>query len=160
MTALIPALGTCVSRMTSGERRLAERLEQKLDDDYLLRYDVSVGPKQTYLTFAVRHPRIACWCTAGKVRLDTTLYSNPVGCRREGQAPSSSNCLPCATKPLSSPTTWPAPTKKTLPGAIWPCCVRIGEPWSCAPVPWPNASCRTACARRVVNTGLVRMRFR
>ncbi len=34
MATLIPALGACVSRMTSGERRLAERLEQKLDDDY------------------------------------------------------------------------------------------------------------------------------
>ena len=29
MATLIPALGTCLSRMTSGERRLAERLEQK-----------------------------------------------------------------------------------------------------------------------------------
>ncbi len=34
MATLIPALGACVSRMTAGERRLAERLEQKLDDDY------------------------------------------------------------------------------------------------------------------------------
>jgi hypothetical protein len=30
--------------MTSGERRVAERLEQKLDDDYLLWYDVPMGP--------------------------------------------------------------------------------------------------------------------
>ncbi|TAH13644.1 MAG: ATP-dependent helicase [Curvibacter sp.] len=30
MATLIPSLGTCVSRMTSGERRLAERLEAKL----------------------------------------------------------------------------------------------------------------------------------
>ena len=34
MATLIPALGACVSRMTTGERRLAERLEQKLDADY------------------------------------------------------------------------------------------------------------------------------
>ncbi|MDP3165898.1 MAG: NERD domain-containing protein, partial [Hydrogenophaga sp.] len=40
MATLIPSFGSCVSRMTSGERRLAERLEQKLDDDYLLWYDV------------------------------------------------------------------------------------------------------------------------
>ena len=33
MATLIPALGTCVSRMTAGERRLAERLERKLADD-------------------------------------------------------------------------------------------------------------------------------
>jgi len=33
MATLIPALDACVSRMTAGERRLAERLEQKLDED-------------------------------------------------------------------------------------------------------------------------------
>ena len=43
--------------MTSGERRLAERLEQKLDDDYLLWYDVPVGPKQSHPDFVVIHPR-------------------------------------------------------------------------------------------------------
>ena len=57
MATLIPALGTCVSRMTSGERRLAERLEQKLEDDYLLWYDVPVGPKQTHPDFVVIHPQ-------------------------------------------------------------------------------------------------------
>ena len=30
MATLIPSIGTCTSRMTSGERRLAQRLEQKL----------------------------------------------------------------------------------------------------------------------------------
>jgi hypothetical protein len=43
--------------MTSGERRLAERLEQKLDDDYLLWYDVPVGPKQSHPDFVIIHPR-------------------------------------------------------------------------------------------------------
>ena len=43
--------------MTSGERRLAERLEQKLDDDYLLWYDVPVGPKYAHPDFVVIHPR-------------------------------------------------------------------------------------------------------
>ena len=57
MATLIPALGTCVARMTSGERRLAERLEQKLEDDYLLWYDVPIGPKQTHPDFVVLHPR-------------------------------------------------------------------------------------------------------
>ena len=33
MATIIPALGSCVSRMTAGERRTAERLEQKLDAD-------------------------------------------------------------------------------------------------------------------------------
>lgn len=43
--------------MTSGEKRLAERLEQKLDDDYLLWYDVPMGPKNTHPDFCVMHPR-------------------------------------------------------------------------------------------------------
>jgi hypothetical protein len=57
MAVLIPAIGSCAARMTSGERRLAERLEQKLDEDYLLWYDVPVGPKQTHPDFVLIHPR-------------------------------------------------------------------------------------------------------
>jgi hypothetical protein len=57
MATLIPALGSCTSRMTTGERRLAERLERKLEDDYMLWYDVPVGPKQTHPDFVVIHPR-------------------------------------------------------------------------------------------------------
>ena len=57
MATLIPSIGSCVSRMTSGERRLAERLEQKLDDDYLLWYDVPMGPRNTHPDFCVMHPR-------------------------------------------------------------------------------------------------------
>ena len=56
MAVLIPALSTCVSRMTSGERRLAERLQQKLDEDYLLWYDVPIGPRQCHPDFVVLHP--------------------------------------------------------------------------------------------------------
>jgi Nuclease-related domain/UvrD-like helicase C-terminal domain/AAA domain len=56
MAVLIPAFGSC-SFETTGERRLAERLEQKLDDDYLLWYDVPVGPKQSHPDFVVMHPR-------------------------------------------------------------------------------------------------------
>ncbi|MEI8168349.1 MAG: 3'-5' exonuclease [Rhodoferax sp.] len=57
MATLIPAIGACVSRMTSGEKRLAERLEQKLDDDYLLWYDVPMGPRYAHPDFCVMHPR-------------------------------------------------------------------------------------------------------
>ncbi len=57
MATLIPAIGSCVARMTSGERRLAERLEQKLDDDYWLWYDVPMGPRNTHPDFCVLHPR-------------------------------------------------------------------------------------------------------
>jgi Nuclease-related domain/UvrD-like helicase C-terminal domain/AAA domain len=57
MAILIPSLSTCVSRMTSGERRLAERLEQKLDADYLVWYDVPIGEKIAHPDFVVMHPR-------------------------------------------------------------------------------------------------------
>jgi hypothetical protein len=57
MATLIPALGACVSRMTSGEKRLAQRLEDKLDADYLLWYDVPVGPTNAHPDFVVMHPR-------------------------------------------------------------------------------------------------------
>jgi UvrD-like helicase C-terminal domain/Nuclease-related domain/AAA domain len=57
MAVLIPSLSSCVSRMTTGERRLAERLEHKLEDDYLLWYDVPIGPRQAHPDFVVLHPR-------------------------------------------------------------------------------------------------------
>ncbi len=57
MATLIPAIGSCASRMTNGEKRLAERLEQKLEDDYLLWYDVPIGPKHLHPDFVVMHPR-------------------------------------------------------------------------------------------------------
>ena len=56
MATLIPAIGSSAFDST-GERRLAERLEQKLDADYLLWHNVPVGPKQTYPDFVVLHPR-------------------------------------------------------------------------------------------------------
>jgi Nuclease-related domain/UvrD-like helicase C-terminal domain/AAA domain len=43
--------------MTSGEKRLAQRLEDKLDADYLLWYDVPVGPTNAHPDFVVLHPR-------------------------------------------------------------------------------------------------------
>lgn len=54
MATLIPSIGTSAFD-SSGERRLAERLEQKLDDDYLLWHNVHIGPKQTYPYFVVLH---------------------------------------------------------------------------------------------------------
>ena len=57
MATLIPSLGSSVSRMTSGERRLAKRRTSKLDDDYLLWYEVPMGPRNTHPDFCVMHPR-------------------------------------------------------------------------------------------------------
>lgn len=77
MATLLPSLSTCVSRMTQGERRLAERLEQKLDDDYLAWYDVPVGPKQCHPDFVVLHPRRGLLILEVKDwRLDTIRTAN------------------------------------------------------------------------------------
>lgn len=54
---LIPSLNSCLRRMTSGERRLAQRLEEKLDSDYLIWYDVPVGKTGFHPDFIVVHPR-------------------------------------------------------------------------------------------------------
>ncbi len=56
MATLIPSLSTCRARMESGERRVAERLEQKLDDDYLMWFDVPVGALMLHPDFVVMHP--------------------------------------------------------------------------------------------------------
>ena len=57
MAKLIPTRHSCLARMQAGEKRFSERLEQKLEDDYLLWYDVPIGPRQTKPDFVVFHPR-------------------------------------------------------------------------------------------------------
>ncbi|WP_174545256.1 3'-5' exonuclease [Hydrogenophaga pseudoflava] len=77
MATLIPALGSCVARMTPGERRTAERLEQKLDADYLLWYDVAVGPRYLHPDFVVMHPRRGILILEVKdFRLSTLIQAN------------------------------------------------------------------------------------
>jgi hypothetical protein len=43
--------------MTSGERRFAQRIVDKLEDDYLCWYDVPVGPLSKHPDFVLVHPR-------------------------------------------------------------------------------------------------------
>lgn len=57
MAALIPAIGTCLSRMTGGEKRFAQRLESKLEDDWLCWYDIPVGRHNVHPDFIVFNPR-------------------------------------------------------------------------------------------------------
>ena len=57
MATLIPSFHSCASRMTSGEKRLAHRLQAKLEDDYLCWYDVPVGRKWAHPDFIILHPR-------------------------------------------------------------------------------------------------------
>jgi hypothetical protein len=56
MATLIPSLSACTARMTSGERRFGLRLEDKLEDDYLCWYDVSIGTRSQHPDFIVFHP--------------------------------------------------------------------------------------------------------
>jgi len=56
MATLIPSYRSSAGRMTSGERRLVQRLEANLEDDYLLWYDVPVGSKRLHPDFIILHP--------------------------------------------------------------------------------------------------------
>lgn len=47
----------CAARMTPGERRFAQRLESKLEDDYLCWYDVPIGQSMRHPDFVVLHPK-------------------------------------------------------------------------------------------------------
>lgn len=78
MATLIPSFNSCSMRMTPGERRLAQRLEDKLEDDYLLWYDVPVGKKQLHPDFIVLHPSRGLFILEVKDwKLDTIQNINP-----------------------------------------------------------------------------------
>lgn len=75
MATLIPAISTC--RFNAGERRVAERLEQKLDSDYLVWYDVPVGPKRLHPDFVVLHPRRGLLVLEAKAwKIDTLILAD------------------------------------------------------------------------------------
>jgi hypothetical protein len=56
MATLIPAFSTVSGGMTPGEKRLAQRLEEKLEDDYLIWFNVPVGKKRLHPDFIILHP--------------------------------------------------------------------------------------------------------
>ncbi|MFA0690642.1 3'-5' exonuclease [Vibrio splendidus] len=56
MAELIPSLNSCLSKMTSGERRFARRLESLLESDYLCWYDIPVGKTRRYPDFIILNP--------------------------------------------------------------------------------------------------------
>lgn len=81
MASLIPTYNSCAPRMTGGERRLAQRLQQKLEDDYQLWYDVPIGLKQRHPDFVILHPRrgllvleVKDWKTDTIHSADKTLF--------------------------------------------------------------------------------------
>jgi hypothetical protein len=56
MARFIPALDTCLSRMTSAQRRLARTLEALLEDDYLVWFDLPPTKARRYPDFMLMHP--------------------------------------------------------------------------------------------------------
>lgn len=56
MATIIPSLST-IRNMTTGERRLGQRLESLLEDDYTVWYDIPVGRQQRrYPDYIILHP--------------------------------------------------------------------------------------------------------
>ena len=55
MAIIIPNLST-LRRMMPGERRLGQRLETLLEDDYTVWYDIPLGRQRRYSDFIVLHP--------------------------------------------------------------------------------------------------------
>src|SRR6516225_1595969 len=56
MATFLSSPRNAAARATTGELRVAERLEQFLEDDYLCWYDVPVGPRHQHPDFVVLHP--------------------------------------------------------------------------------------------------------
>jgi len=56
MAILLTERGRHFRQITSGERRLSERLQDKLEDDYLLWQDVPIGRKRLHPDFIILHP--------------------------------------------------------------------------------------------------------
>lgn len=57
MAEIIPALTKEVlARMSTGEKRFAQRLKDLLEDDYLVWYDIPVGRERRYPDFIILHP--------------------------------------------------------------------------------------------------------
>ncbi|HLP87684.1 MAG TPA: 3'-5' exonuclease [Nostocaceae cyanobacterium] len=65
-------------KMTPGERRLAQRLEEKLGDECVLWYDVPIGKKQLHPDFIILHPSRGLFVLEVKDwKLDTIQNVNP-----------------------------------------------------------------------------------
>lgn len=56
MAIIIPNINSSSTKMTRGERRFGQRLEQFLEDDYLCWFDVPVGNTRRYPDFIILHP--------------------------------------------------------------------------------------------------------
>src|SRR2546423_834889 len=82
MAAIVPALNQCLRRMTSGERRFAERLSDKLEGDYRVWYEVPIGGGARHPDFILLHPRRGVWVLEVKDwRLSEVISADKLRCR-------------------------------------------------------------------------------
>ena len=56
MATFLSSPRNAATRATPGELKVADRLQNFLEDDYLCWYDVPVGPKHQHPDFLVLHP--------------------------------------------------------------------------------------------------------
>jgi hypothetical protein len=92
MATLIPPYSSCARRMTSGERRFAQRLESLLEPDCLCWYDVPVGTKYQHPDFVLLHHRgllvleVKDWKrdTIQKINRVSATLLTPVGLKEVG----------------------------------------------------------------------------
>ena len=57
MAKLIPTINSSLPEMTGGEKRIAQSLEENLEEDYIIWYDVPVGKKNLRPDFTILHPQ-------------------------------------------------------------------------------------------------------
>jgi Nuclease-related domain len=57
MAKLIPTINSSLPEMTGGEKRIAQSLEDNLEEDYIIWYDVPVGKKNLRPDFTILHPQ-------------------------------------------------------------------------------------------------------
>lgn len=83
--------------MTAGERRLAQRLQEKLENDYLCWYDVPVGRAWAHPDFIVLHPRRGLLVLEVKDwKLDTVRDANKNSLTHKHFKGACGKCLPSA----------------------------------------------------------------
>jgi len=77
MATVIPSLST-IRGMTPGERRLGQRLESLLEDDYTVWYDIPLGRQRRYPDYIILHPgRGLLFLEVKDWKLDTLKRLNP-----------------------------------------------------------------------------------
>jgi len=78
MALLLTERSTRFRKITIGERRLMQRLQEKLEDDYLIWYDVPIGPRRQHPDFIILHPNRGLFVLEVKDwKLDTIQQINP-----------------------------------------------------------------------------------